>query len=69
MTPIEQAIEAAGGLSSLAERLKVSPQVVSNWRARGTVPAPRVLDIERETGVSRHALRPDIYPVESAKAA
>ncbi len=64
MTPIERAIEAAGGLSSLAERLKTSPQVISNWRARGSVPAVRVLDLERETGVSRHELRPDIYPKE-----
>jgi DNA-binding transcriptional regulator YdaS (Cro superfamily) len=70
--PVERAIGAAGGLSELAARMKVSPQVISNWRRRG-VPAGRVLELERATAnaegvpvVTRHDLRPDLYPVEHA---
>lgn len=71
MSPLERAIEAAGGLSALAASLKTKPQTVWNWHDRG-IPAERVLDVERATvdsesglpRVSRHELRPDIYPVE-----
>jgi DNA-binding transcriptional regulator YdaS (Cro superfamily) len=35
---------------------------VQKWCARGSVPALRVLAVEAATGVSRKALRPDLYP-------
>jgi DNA-binding transcriptional regulator YdaS (Cro superfamily) len=56
-----------GGFSELARKLGITPQAVSNWHQRGRVPAVRVLEIEQITGVSRHSLRPDIYPIEVAK--
>ena len=69
---LEKAIRAAGGLTALAEKLEVRPQAVHNWRTRG-VPAERVLEIEKATvgdggdpAVTRHDLRPDLYPVEVA---
>lgn len=67
MDALQRAIEAAGGLTRLAERIGVSPQVVSNWRSRG-IPADRVLAVERASDgkVSRSELRPDLYPLESA---
>ena len=65
MEPIERAIEQAGGLSKLADLLKVKPQVVHNWRSRG-IPAERVLEIEAATGIERHELRSDLYPKEAA---
>lgn len=40
---------------------------ISKWEAR-KVPAERVLDVERVTGISRHILRPDIYPPERVRA-
>lgn len=63
MTPLDKAIEQAGGLSVLAGRIGASPQAVLNWRKRG-IPAERVLDIEKATDghVSRHELRGDLYP-------
>lgn len=60
--PICRAAKAAGGQSALARILKVTPQAVQKMCASGRVPAERVLEIERATGVSRHELRPDIYP-------
>ena len=64
MTPIERAIEAAGGLGLMATKCKVKYQAVQRWRRTNHVPAERVLDVEAaaEGLVSRHRLRPDIYP-------
>ncbi|MGV2834637.1 Cro/CI family transcriptional regulator [Pseudomonas shirazensis] len=61
-TAIQKAASAAGGQSALARSLKVTPQAVQKMCATGRVPAERVLDIERLTGVHRTELRPDIYP-------
>ncbi|MFB9952069.1 transcriptional regulator [Rhizobium puerariae] len=55
----EIAKEKAGGPAALAKALGgVSSQAVSQWKK---VPAERVLDVERLTGVSRHELRPDVF--------
>jgi len=50
-----------GNLAALAEKLAISPQALSQWQR---VPSARVLEVERITGVSRHELRPDLYPVD-----
>jgi DNA-binding transcriptional regulator YdaS (Cro superfamily) len=42
----------------LACALDINPGAISQWTR---VPAERVLDVERLTGVSRHVLRPDIF--------
>lgn len=59
---MDKAVAAAGSQSALARLLKVAPQSVHGWVARGYPPAERVLQIEEVTGVSRHELRPDLYP-------
>ena len=62
MTPTEalqQANEKAGGAGSLASRLGITAQAISQW---DQVPPLRVLEVERITGVPRHYLRPDLYP-------
>lgn len=65
---IQRAAIAVGGQSSLARKLGVKPQAVQRWCSTCTVPANRVLDIERATecAVSRHELRPDLYPIDQA---
>lgn len=65
-TAIQRASAVAGGQSALARSLKVTPQAVQKMCATGRVPAERVLDIERLTGVPRNELRPDLYPEEDA---
>lgn len=62
-TPLERAIQAAGTGKALAELLGVTPMAVSYWKARG-VPARQAIPIEKATGISRHELRPDLYPTE-----
>lgn len=44
--------------SILAPALGLTPQAVSLWKR---VPAERVLDVERITGISRHDLRGDVF--------
>lgn len=47
-----------GRRQKIALDLGISPSALSMWRR---VPADRVLDVERLTGISRHDLRPDIF--------
>lgn len=63
---LKKAIEAVGSATELARRLSISSAAISQWEAP---PPHRVLAIERETGVSRHELRPDLYPPPVASRA
>lgn len=65
-SPVERAAAAAGNKSELARRLGVKVQSIQQWRR---IPAERVLDVERVTGISRHDLRPDIYPAPAEERA
>lgn len=66
MTPqaaLQKAIKLAGGQSALGRLLKIHRQAVAQWEK---APVERVLAIEHATGaqITRHDLRPDIYPRE-----
>lgn len=64
MTDIQSLFSETRGLRlKLARELGLSPGAVYQWRK---VPAERVLDVERITGIPRHQLRPDLYLVEDA---
>ena len=69
MTPeqaLHEAKRRAGGGAALGRILNLSRQAINQWPDR--VPVENVLTIERETGVSRHDMRPDIYPEETKVA-
>ena len=61
---LKRACEVAGGQKPLADRIGTTQSQVWYWleRSKKGVPAEFVLPIERETGVSRSALRPDLWP-------
>lgn len=62
---LAKAIRAVGSQTAFANLLGKRQSVVSGWLLRGTrLPAEYVLTIEAATGISRHDLRPDIYPLE-----
>jgi DNA-binding transcriptional regulator YdaS (Cro superfamily) len=61
-SPLDRAVEKAGGQAKFARLIGVTAQAVSQW---DEVPPLRVLEVERVSGVSRHELRPDLYPLES----
>jgi TorA maturation chaperone TorD len=62
---LNEAVQAAGGVTELARQLRISQPSVSNWTR---VPAERVLLVEAATGVDRAILRPDLF-AESGTAA
>lgn len=58
---LRKAIKTAGGRGRFAREMRVTRQAIEQWFTRG-IPAERVMQIERLTGIPRHELRPDIYP-------
>lgn len=65
LSALLDACKAASGQTGLARALNLRSQgTISGWIRHGRVPAERVLQVEEATGVSRHRLRPDLYPLE-----
>lgn len=64
-SPLRKAIDVAGSQTALASLIGKTQGHISKWLQRDYVPPESVLDIERATGISRHELRPDIYPAEA----
>ena len=58
---LKAAIDAAGGVRSLARLLGITHQAIAQW---DQVPAERMLEIERVTGIARERLRPDLYRLQ-----
>lgn len=55
---LQQAINAAGGVSELARKIGIAQPSVSNWTR---IPAERVAVVAEITGVDRARLRPDLF--------
>jgi len=62
---LKRAVRLSGGQAEFARLIGITAQAVSQWNE---VPPLRVLEVERVSGVSRHDLRPDLYPLEEARA-
>jgi DNA-binding transcriptional regulator YdaS (Cro superfamily) len=67
---LKRACELAGGQKPLADRIGTTQSQVWYWleRSKRGVPAEFVLLIEREVGVSRSELRPDLWSPEVVAA-
>jgi DNA-binding transcriptional regulator YdaS (Cro superfamily) len=64
-TPLAAAVRVAGTQSAFARLIGRRQSTVHGWlRDSKHLPAEHVLTVERATGVSRHLLRPDLYPAE-----
>lgn len=57
---VEDAAEMSGGLVALAHALGIKHQALYSWKR---VPAERVLDMERITGIPREEIRPDLAAI------
>lgn len=63
---LREAIGVIGSQSATARLLKVTQGAVSKWLSgQKPLAAEHVLAVEAATGVSKHRLRPDIYPPEA----
>jgi hypothetical protein len=70
---LTEAVEKAGGYAAVAARLKpgkagkpVTRQGLWGWlnSPGAKVPSTRVVELAEILGVSRHAIRPDVFPDE-----
>ena len=62
---LQAAVARAGSQSAMARLCGVSQTAVWKWIQSGKrLPAELCLLVERETGVSKHLLRPDLYPAD-----
>jgi len=62
---VRRAAKSVGGLVRLAEALGIKHQTFYSWQS---IPASRVRDIERVTGIPASQLRPDIFVEDDARA-
>lgn len=69
-SPLACAVRAAGSQSAFGRLIGKRQSVIFGWlRDDRPLPAEHVFAVEDATGVSRHDLRPDIYPRGEAPAA
>jgi DNA-binding transcriptional regulator YdaS (Cro superfamily) len=68
LEPVAAAARCVGGVTRLAEILGIKRPALYQWTR---VPAERVASIEEATEgkVTRHQLRPDLYPADREHAA
>jgi DNA-binding transcriptional regulator YdaS (Cro superfamily) len=70
---LQRAVDVAGGQKALADRIGTTQSMVWYWlfKSKRGVSGEYVIPIERATDgkVSRHELRPDLYPATSGAAA
>ena len=67
LAALELAVRRIGGQSATARCRGVSQPTVHNWlRKAKKCPPEHVLGMEAASEVSRHDLRPDLYPREDA---
>lgn len=65
-----RAIQTIGGQSAFGRLIGRPQSTVWEWvDRRKQIPAEFVLKVEAATGISRHELRPDIYPLELTSGA
>lgn len=69
-TALDACIKAAGSQGAFGKALGLKSQgTVSGMVRRGYIAARHVLAAERLWSISRHELRPDLYPPEAAAQA
>lgn len=66
-TPLQALLSERGlSLARLAALLGLDKSTITRWSQR-RVPAERVNDVSRVTGIPREAIRPDLFAVEAAQ--
>ena len=64
---LAEAVRIARSQSAFGRWIGKRQSVVHGWLKEGKpLPAEHVLTVERNTGIPRTRLRPDLYPVEEA---
>ena len=66
MTTVRDAIQAAGGCQTVARAMGISRVAVYHWGQRGIVPAPRVPQFCKLTGLKPEAANPIFKQIKRA---
>lgn len=67
---LARAVRVAKSQSAFGRLIGKPQSTISFWLSqRRALPGDYVLTVERQTGISRHDLRPDLYPREEVEAA
>jgi DNA-binding transcriptional regulator YdaS (Cro superfamily) len=61
---IKRVVEKAGGVTPLARHLGIRMESIYSWTQ---IPAKRVVEVERITGIPREELRPDVFAPAAAE--
>lgn len=56
--PKQRAIDGAGGLMALADKIGITYQAIQQW---AQIPDKWLIRVEEASGVPREELRPDLY--------
>lgn len=60
---LAKAVRAAGSQSAFGRLIQTPQPTINGWlKRKAPLPAEHVLLVEESTGISRHDLRPDLYP-------
>lgn len=63
---LAQAVRAVGSQSAFGRLISRAQPTINGWLKNDVqLPGEYVLRVEAETGISRHDLRPDLYPREA----
>ncbi|MBD59037.1 MAG: cytoplasmic chaperone TorD [Citromicrobium sp.] len=69
-TGLALAVRTAGSQTAFADVIRRRQSTVHNWLRGGKeLPAELVFEVEAKLGISRHDLRPDLYPREDTAEA
>jgi len=67
---LAKAVRMAGSQSAFGRIIGKRQSVVYDWFRRDVaLPAELVRQVEQATGLSKHTLRPDLYPEDATSAA
>lgn len=66
ITSVEQMIDALGGTSAAADLVGIDKRVVSNWKARGRVPAGYFFALTDALGAEGKEVDPAIFGMKAS---
>jgi DNA-binding transcriptional regulator YdaS (Cro superfamily) len=69
MTIVGRVIEKLGGVAATARAFGVKHPTVIGWRERGVLPAERLTEAARLTGIPAAELRPDLAEAFALRSA
>ena len=68
ISTVDSVIDALGGTFEASKRLGVTPPAISNWKARGIIPADRYLAVTAALKVTNKSVDPRVFGFSGSAA-